>query len=211
MAITFPSTSHATSSTVPAPSGIVNGSVLVAAALGVSGSAIAVPSGWTQIAQPNAGTSRLGVFYKVISDASSEPANYAFTGWAAVTIARAEGVLTADVIDGTPVTGVNNTKPLDIVGPTTSVDGAAVLTAGYVTNPTISVTGEPEIVTDSGIVGFFGAIQDTAGDSGTKSITSSGSVTSALGVVFALTPVPEPEPTIRITGTISIDLAIGIG
>jgi hypothetical protein len=210
MAITFPASSHAVSATVTAPAGIADGDVLIAAALGVSASAIATPAGWTQVAQPNLSTSRLGVFSRVVTDAAGEPESYTFTGWAAVGITRCVGVDPDAVLDSL-VTTNSATNDAVIPGVTTATDGAAVMVGGYVSNPTIQISGITQLWNESGILGLSGEAQATAGSSGTRTVGSSGAETTAIGVMFALKPLPEPEPTIRVTGTLTIDLSIGIG
>jgi len=210
MAITFPASSHAVSATVTAPVGIADGDVLIAAALGVSASAIATPAGWTQLAQPNLSTSRLGMFSRVVTDAASEPASYPFTGWAAVGITRCAGVDPDAVLDSLVTTNATTNDAI-IPAVTTATDGAAIVLAGYVSNPTIQISGITQLWNESGILGMFGEAQVTAGSSGARTVGSSGNETTAIGAMVALKPLPVPTPTIHVTGTISIDLSIGIG
>lgn len=79
--------------TITKPSGVVNGDVLVAVvrAQGTVASAVTVPSGWTRAGAVNGAADRAqGIFYKLVTDATAEPANYAFGGWSS---GRSVGVM----------------------------------------------------------------------------------------------------------------------
>lgn len=214
MAITFPASAHAASATCPKPAGVANGSVLVGVALGLNANPIAAPSGWTQIAQPSESSARLGVFYKVITDAASEPANYAFTGWFYSGITRCEGVDTANVLDATATLNSAPTAT-SVVLPsvTTGHDGSGLIVAGFTGNPTIAVPTVSEFWTESGILTLHGDVQALAGSSGTRTVQTNGATAAAIGVMTALRAAgaPDPQPPIHITGTLTIDLTIGIG
>ena len=98
-----------TSLTIGKPTSVTNGDVLVAVvrAQGTVATAISVPSGWARAGAANGASDRAqGIFYKLVTDASTEPATYAFGGWSSgrsVGAMRAlRGVDPANIIGGSP-------------------------------------------------------------------------------------------------------------
>lgn len=96
-----------TSLTIAKPTGLANGDLLVVAvrAQGTVATAITTPSGFTRAGGANGAADRAqGIFYKLVADAASEPANYAFSGWSAGrsvgSIRILRGVDPANIIGG---------------------------------------------------------------------------------------------------------------
>lgn len=218
MAITFHESTHAQSATVTKPNGVINGSLLLFSGLALAASPVAAPGGWTEVLTRSASTTHVSIFYRYITDAGSEPASYTFTGFFIGGLTRVQGVDSTDVVSGTP-TGANASvggipaAALTLSQVTTERDGAALIAVGYHSRSTAYLTGLTEQWVDTGVLVTGAAIQDVAGPSGTRSVgtTNTTQTSSAVGVLAALNPAPEPEPTvIRITGTISVDLAISM-
>lgn len=127
--------------TVTKPSTVANDDYLVVVmGVGDDDPDIAPPTGWTtgDRAEGTSGTDvQMGIFYKLVTDAASEPANYTFTagngdaiGW---WIGSLRGVdLTTpedETMSGNAVYRLNDTSPLaDSI--TTATDGAFIL-AGW--------------------------------------------------------------------------------
>lgn len=100
----FQFSSDQTSITVPKPSGLANGDVLIVA-IGIgqgAGTVITPPSGWTMLEFQRQSNEMAGLYYRVVSDAGSEPSTYAFTTdvarRAAGTVYKVTGADTLDPI-----------------------------------------------------------------------------------------------------------------
>lgn len=90
--------SSGTDITITKPAGLADGHMLLAGvrAQGTVATAITMPAGWTRAGAPNGAADRAqGFFYKVVTDAASEPASYTFGGWSA---GRSDGYM--DIVTG---------------------------------------------------------------------------------------------------------------
>lgn len=98
-----------TSLTIGKPTAVVNGDVLVAVvrAQGTVATAVTVPSGWARAGSVNGASDRAqGIFYKLVTDATTEPATYVFGGWSSgrsvAAMRSLRGVDPANTIGGSP-------------------------------------------------------------------------------------------------------------
>ncbi|TFV69936.1 PKD domain-containing protein [Blastococcus sp. CT_GayMR19] len=215
----FTSASGATAGTavtVPKPAGVVTGDVLVAQInADLNPNVAAAPAGWsTAIAPRSSGTgNRLFAYYKVITNASAEPASYSWTLSAAVKwnagIADFHGVDSANPWDSAAsgATGAAATS-LTVPGVTTTTAGA-MLVGGVGFNSTAATATPPsgwvELGEPTGGQNTEVARQarPTAGATGNAVWTFSGSYTST-GWLRALRPAagseePPPGPSVPVS------------
>lgn len=124
MAITFRSASSSSTATITKPAGVVDGDVLIAYTVNLTGAAITTPAGWVNISSQVSGVDlRLQCDRRV---AAGEPANYTFTG-------AAQGIIAAYI-------GVDNTTPVDV----SSLDGGGG--AGNPTAASLTTTAGNEML-----------------------------------------------------------------
>jgi PKD repeat protein len=131
--------------TIPRPTGIVNGDVLVTQVTTEQNPSMSVtPSGWTPIPSTpvtvDAGT-RVFAFYHVVANAAAEPASYTWQlsaklKWGAGTTAFS-GVSTVSPLETAVTTKVNATAAtsLTVPGVTTTGSGAMLVSAVGLNNP----------------------------------------------------------------------------
>jgi len=149
------SVNPATSLTINKPTGgggIQNEDVLVAFITQQQENPISGPAGWTEDSQVNTTAGRdmsSGIWYKVITDASGEPASYTWTGineqWGGgILVLR--GVDNTTPIDQTTVsrTGQDWDETTDYCGSITTVtDGALVLACAFLTHVNVTAGTQP--------------------------------------------------------------------
>jgi len=118
--------------TITKPTGVANNDILVAFIAKYDDPTITGPSGWIQAIQSNdtSGNDRsAGIWYKVITDASGEPASYSWTA-------------TANVWAGTimRISGSNTSSPIDAAA---AVDGIGAVGVDWVD----TTDGSPSVTT----------------------------------------------------------------
>jgi hypothetical protein len=122
--------SAATSLSFTKPTGLANGDVLVSVC-GNSGTTAVIPTGFTLIGRrTTAASEEIILAYKVITDATSEPASYTWTGTSGRTSVGGviyTGVNTSNVLDVTAATAAS-TSPVS-TSLTTVTNGAWVVAA----------------------------------------------------------------------------------
>jgi len=141
---------------IPKPTTLNNTDVLVAAISFSGGTTnnISTPVGWTPILRtntPTAGNMSMRSYYKVISNAGGEPANYTFNFTLAsngnpATIRAAGGVIR--------YTGVNNAAVLDVSGGANGTDNSGTFSP---TAPSVAQT-----TAEGALIGFFATNNNTA-------------------------------------------------
>ncbi|MCF6737730.1 hypothetical protein E9565_21690, partial [Blastococcus sp. KM273129] len=153
-AVTAGATSAAGSSTavtsvaVPRPAGLADGDVLIAEITADNAPTVgAAPAGWSTVVSPlSTYGARMFVYYKVVADASAEPAQYGWTlssaqKWNAA-ISSYRGVDGASPFDGAASTSVSTTARSTVAVPevTTTVAGAMVVGGVGVNSGSASIT-----------------------------------------------------------------------
>jgi hypothetical protein len=151
---------------IPKPTTLNNTDVLVAAVSFSGGTAnnVSTPAGWTVIDRtntPTAGNMSMVSFYKVISNAVGEPANYTFnftsasSPFGAVTIRAAGGLIR--------YSGVNNADVLDVNG---EQNGTDTTNPWQVTAPSVNQT-----TLQGAVVGFFAQNNNTTFSANSNGLT----------------------------------------
>lgn len=198
------------SSTTPTfskPATLNNGDVLVVSfGVRASSNVSAVPSGWTLVDQNVAQVAaRAWAYYKVITDAASEPASYAWTldltgAWAGG-IVRYSGVDNATPLDVTAANASGNSLG-PAVGGITTVTAAAMIAAFVVIDATTSTT----IVLNDSFVAevwdtttgihneYDDGAQAVAGDTTPVDWTLSPAARQWAAILFALRPTLAAQP-----------------
>jgi hypothetical protein len=199
-ATTTVNTTASASLVIPKPAGTAAGDLLVAS-LALNGSAIwSAPPGWVQMAAvTTVANPKLYAYYRVA--AAVEPASYSWSLDSAAAssggIARYTGVNTANPLDAPVKTASSSTivAALTVPGVTTASPGAMLVGAAAINaSPTTVTITAPNGMTQRWDLGgkrqeYDDAVQQTAGNSGTKTWTFS-SAREAVGWLAALRPAP---------------------
>lgn len=206
MAIAYRSSSKATNSstnslTVTAPSGIVNGDILVAVAYINGTQTVTAPAGWTQIDVVNPGTYFTARLYAFWKRASGESGDYTFSGSTTTRMYAGIAVFSGCLYNGTPVdvyssaimSGSSNTN-LDLTAITTTVANTMIVAVagcdGAGTGNTFNApTGFSTALTTTNReepLAYYKA-QAAAGSTGTVTCTSTG-IQIWAGILIALKP-----------------------
>jgi hypothetical protein len=200
---------------VAKPSGLANGDVLIAFINVEAAVTINTPSGWTGAGVAlSVGTQAARTFYKVISNAAGEPANYTFTHTGntdtRVVVHAYSGVDNTTSQDATAV-GQANASSTNVTAPsitTVTADAWVVWLGGY-DSGTYTITEPPGTTQRYQAGSGQGArvtssdyIMATPGATGTKTGTAPTARTN-IAVQFALRPAGAGGTTISGSGTSS--------
>jgi hypothetical protein len=186
-----------TTVTVSKPSGLADGDVLVAQITADANPTIATPAGWSLATTARSvGTSaKLFAFYRVVTNAASEPASYSWTTSTAVKwnagIAAFRGVDTTAVWVAAATGATNTTAATSLTVPAATTTSGALLVGGVALNSSSVAVTPPSSWTEnleaSGQQVTEVASVLTAGTAGSATWTYSSSATST-GWARALKP-----------------------
>lgn len=187
-----------TSLVVTTPGSLADGDVLVAVIACDTSVSITHPSGWTQSATvANSVPQSVYLVYHVVTSASGEPSDYT---WTNIVTSRATGIMAGyrNVDNVTPIDVTASTQSsagttLDITSITTATDNAMLISAALINAASaatlvIPVTmSELQQATGTGRRASLADENDpTAGATGTRTWTQTGTVLAMAGVLTAL-------------------------
>lgn len=187
------------------PPDVTTNDIMVAHVTNSGGNVIAswtIPSGWVTVADCSTSANpRAAVFYKIITDIGSEPADYTWSGMGgtggSINIGGWRGVDLVTPIDvtGTVVTGT--ATPLTLTGVTTATNNAVLIASEFAnSSSTTGITAPVESPTWDyawqhniqriNVLAFV--LRATAGATGNKAFTDNKGTLTRIGLLWALRP-----------------------